>query len=126
MTPSNATARPARIAAGLVGALLVIQPKGKAAKRYQRPQVSWYCRGERPDFGRLMQHRYHINVFWYPDDECWIADVPDLKPCSAHGDTPEEAIAEAQVAIELWMETAKQRGLSIPEARYRPAIYAAA
>ena len=35
-------------------------------------------------------------------------------------------IAEAQVAIELWMETAKQRGLSIPEARYRPAIYAAA
>ena len=35
-------------------------------------------------------------------------------------------IAEAQVAIELWMETAKQRGLPIPEARYRPAIYAAA
>ena len=45
-----------------------------------------------------MQHRYHINVFWYPDDDCWIADVPDLKPCSAHGDTPAEALAEAEVA----------------------------
>lgn len=73
-----------------------------------------------------MQHRYHINVFWYSDDECWIADVPDLKPCSAHGDTPAEALAEAEIAIELWVETAKERGISIPEPRYRPAIYAAA
>lgn len=61
-----------------------------------------------------MQHRYHINVFWYPDDDCWITDVPDLKPCSAHGDTPAEALAEAEVAIELWIETAKDRGLPIP------------
>lgn len=74
----------------------------------------------------MMQHRYHINVFWYADDNCWIADVPDLKPCSAHGDTPSEAIAEAEVAIELWLETAKANGLPIPPPRYRPAIYAAA
>jgi predicted RNase H-like HicB family nuclease len=73
-----------------------------------------------------MQHRYHFNVSWYEEDNCWIADVPDLKPCSAHGETPEEAIAEAQIAIELWMETAQDQGLPIPEARYRPAIYAAA
>lgn len=73
-----------------------------------------------------MQHRYHINVFWYEDDSCWIADVPDLKPCSAHGDTPSEAIAEAEIAIELWLEVAKERGLPIPEPRYRPAIYAVA
>jgi predicted RNase H-like HicB family nuclease len=67
-----------------------------------------------------MQHRYHINVFRYPDDDCWIADVPDLKPCSAHGDTPAQALAEAEIAIELWIETAKDRGTSIPEPRYRP------
>ena len=72
-----------------------------------------------------MQHRYHINVFWYPDDECWIADVPDLKSCSAHGDTPAEAIAEAEVAIGLWIETAEANGMLVPKARYRPAIYAA-
>lgn len=73
-----------------------------------------------------MQHRYHINVFWYEDDNCWVADVPDLKPCSAHGDTPSEAIAEAEIAIELWLDVAKERGLPIPEPRYRPAIYAVA
>jgi predicted RNase H-like HicB family nuclease len=73
-----------------------------------------------------MQHRYHINVFWYPDDQCWIADVPDLKPCSAHGDTPGQALAEAENAISLWLETADECGMPIPEPRYRPAIYATA
>jgi len=68
--------------------------------------------------------RYHINVFWSQDDGCWIADVPDLRGCSAHGETPTEATTEAEVAIELWLETAIERGLSIPEPRYRPAIYA--
>ncbi len=73
----------------------------------------------------MMHHRYHINVFWSAEDDCWIADVPDLRPCSAHGGTPQEAIAEAQVAIELWLETAAEFGHEIPEPRYRPAIYAA-
>ena len=73
----------------------------------------------------MSQHRYHINLFWSAEDDCWIADVPDLRPCSAHGDTPAEATAEAEIAIELWLETAKELGLPIPEPRYRPAIYAA-
>ncbi|MFY7837470.1 MAG: type II toxin-antitoxin system HicB family antitoxin [Novosphingobium sp.] len=70
-------------------------------------------------------HHYHINVFWSADDDCWIADVPDLRPCSAHGETPSEALAEAEVAIELWLETAREHNLAIPAPRYRPAIYAA-
>jgi predicted RNase H-like HicB family nuclease len=69
---------------------------------------------------------YHLNLFWSQTDLCWIADVPDLKPCSAHGDTPSHAAAEAEVAIALWLETAQERGIVIPEPRYRPAIYAAA
>lgn len=73
----------------------------------------------------MTNHHYHINVFWSVEDDCWIADVPDLRPCSAHGDTPEEAIGEVEVAIELWLETAEEHGMPIPEARYRPAIYAA-
>lgn len=68
--------------------------------------------------------RYHINVFWYPDDNCWVADVPDLRPCSAHGDTPERAMAELRKAIELWLETAQAAGQPVPEPRYSPAIYA--
>lgn len=72
-----------------------------------------------------MEQHYHINLFWSPRDECWIADVPDLKSCSAHGDTPEEAIAEVRLAIEGWLETARAHDMAIPQARYRPAIYAA-
>jgi predicted RNase H-like HicB family nuclease len=67
---------------------------------------------------------YHINVFWYPDDNCWVADVPDLRPCSAHGDTPEQAVANLRDAVDGWMETAKAAGQPIPEPRYSPAIYA--
>lgn len=73
-----------------------------------------------------MEPRYHINVFWSPRDESWVADVPDLKPCAAFGDTPEEALAEARIAMQGWLESARAAGLPIPEPRYRPAIYAAA
>lgn len=72
----------------------------------------------------MSQPHYHINLFWSQEDDCWIADVPDLKPCSAHGDTPTEAIANIQNAVELWLETAGELGVAIPEPRYRPAIYA--
>jgi predicted RNase H-like HicB family nuclease len=69
--------------------------------------------------------RYHINVFWYPDDRCWVADVPDLRPCSAHGATPEEAVAGIRNAIEGWLEAARAADLPIPRPCYNPAIYAA-
>ena len=68
---------------------------------------------------------YHINLFWSGEDDCWIADVPDLRPCSSHGATPEEATASIQDAIRGWLEVARDRGFPIPEPRYRPAIYAA-
>ncbi len=74
----------------------------------------------------MMHPRYHINVFWSGDDACWIADVPDLRPCSAHGESPAEAVREAEVAISLWLDVARDKGFTVPEPRYRPAIYAAA
>ncbi|MCI0431328.1 MAG: type II toxin-antitoxin system HicB family antitoxin [Rhodospirillales bacterium] len=70
-------------------------------------------------------NRYHINLFWSDVDECWVADVPDLKSCSAFGDTPAEALDEVQKAIDAWLEVAREDRLPIPEPRYRPAIYAA-
>jgi predicted RNase H-like HicB family nuclease len=73
-----------------------------------------------------MEQRYHINLFWSPRDECWVADVPDLKSCAAFGDTPEEAVAEARIAIDGWLATARANDMTVPEPRYRPAIYAAA
>jgi predicted RNase H-like HicB family nuclease len=66
--------------------------------------------------------RYHINVFWSEEDECWIADVPDLRFCSAHGETPAQAVAEVEIAMAAWLETARERGIPTPEARYRPPL----
>ncbi len=63
---------------------------------------------------------YHINVFWSDEDACYIADIPDLEYCSAHGETPEDALREVLVAKNGWLEVAEQRGLPIPEPRYRP------
>ncbi|MCC7451589.1 MAG: type II toxin-antitoxin system HicB family antitoxin [Anaerolineae bacterium] len=66
---------------------------------------------------------YHINIFYSDDDACYIADIPDLKYCSAHGDTYEEALHQVLIAKEAWLEVARAEGLVIPEPRYRPAIY---
>ena len=68
---------------------------------------------------------YHINIFWSADDECYIADLPDLVYCTAFGDTPEAALAELRIARELWLETAREAGRPIPPPAYRPAIYLA-
>ena len=72
-----------------------------------------------------MLPRYHIDLFWYEPDGCWIANVPDLKTCSAHGDNPEEALAEVQIAMEGWLEVAKELGMPIPQPLYHPARAAA-
>jgi predicted RNase H-like HicB family nuclease len=66
-----------------------------------------------------MQH-YAINVFWSDEDGVWIADVPDLKSCSAFGETPEQALAEVRVAMEAWLAAARDAGLPVPAPRYQP------
>ena len=66
---------------------------------------------------------YHINIFYSQEDGEYIADIPDLKYCSASGSTPEEALREVLVARDLWIESAQHNDKPIPEPRYRPAIY---
>jgi predicted RNase H-like HicB family nuclease len=67
---------------------------------------------------------YHINVFHSEEDGGYIADIPDLKSCSAFGETPEQAVHEVLLAKKAWLETAREKGKPIPPPRYRPAIYA--
>ena len=61
-----------------------------------------------------MPAAYPINVFWSDEDDAWVADVPDLDYCSAVGDTPHEAVAEVEAAIETWLEAARSSGRPIP------------
>ena len=71
----------------------------------------------------MTQPRYHINVFYSVEDKAFIADIPDLRFCSAHGDTPEEAVRQVLIAQRGWLKTARKFGKRIPKPRYRPAIY---
>ncbi len=66
---------------------------------------------------------YHINLFWSGEDECWIADIPDFKFCSAHGESLDEALREVMIAKKAWLATTRTHKQRIPKPRYRPAIY---
>lgn len=66
---------------------------------------------------------YFISIFYSEEDAGYIADIPDLRFCSAFGETPEEALREVQIAKEAWLETARKSGKLIPKPTYRPAIY---
>jgi len=60
---------------------------------------------------------YHINVFWSEEDGGWIADVPDLEYCSAHGATAVEAVRQVEFAMVSWLDAARAAGKPIPEPR---------
>jgi predicted RNase H-like HicB family nuclease len=66
---------------------------------------------------------YHINIFYSEEDGGYIADIPDLRACSAFGETAEAALKEVEIAKTAWLEAARQAGKPIPQPRYRPVIY---
>ena len=63
--------------------------------------------------------RYEIILYWSAEDAAFIAEVPELPGCMAHGDTQEEALANVKEAIHLWLDTAREFGEPIPEPRGR-------
>ena len=66
---------------------------------------------------------YLINVFFSEKDQCYVADIPDLKYCSALGATPQQAVREVVRAKKAWLAVAKKEGKRIPKPRRRPAGY---
>lgn len=69
--------------------------------------------------------RYAIVVFWSEEDAAWIADAPDLKSCSAFGNTPEAAAGELQVAMEAWIAASLAAGHTLPIAKFQAHAQAA-
>ena len=68
---------------------------------------------------------YHINIFYSDEDGGYIADIPDLKACSAFGETPGQALREVELAKAAWLEAARESGKPLPQPKYRPVIYEA-
>jgi predicted RNase H-like HicB family nuclease len=63
--------------------------------------------------------RYEIILYWSQEDQAFIAEVPELPGCAADGATYQEAVANAEVVIREWIETARELGRPIPAARGR-------
>ena len=66
---------------------------------------------------------YTIVVFYSEEDGSYIADIPDLKYCSAWGPTPDAAVREVLVAKEAYLESLRAHDDPVPEPRYMPVVY---
>lgn len=67
-------------------------------------------------------NKYEIIIYWSNEDKVFIAEVPEFKGCSAHGETQSEAVKNINEAIELWTETAKEFGDKIPKPKGKLAL----
>ncbi len=63
--------------------------------------------------------RYEIIIYWSKEDRSFVAEVPELSGCMADGKTYQEALANAEVVIREWIETAKELGRPIPKPKGR-------
>ncbi len=69
-------------------------------------------------------NRYEVIIYWSVEEGAFVAEVPELPGCAAHGSTQGEALTNAQEAVALWIETAKEFGDPIPEPKGRRLILA--
>ena len=63
--------------------------------------------------------KYEIIIYWSDQDDAFVAEVPQLAGCAAHGDTHEKALENAKQAIQLWIDTAKEFGDPVPQPKGR-------
>lgn len=63
--------------------------------------------------------RYELIVFWSAEDQSFVVQVPELPGCAADGASYQEAVANAEVVIREWIETARELGQPVPEPRGR-------
>ncbi len=63
--------------------------------------------------------RYEVIIYWSEEDQAFIAEAPELAGCMADGATHQEALANIELVIQEWIETATELGRSIPQPRGR-------
>ena len=67
----------------------------------------------------MMDIKYEIIIYWSKDDNCFVAEVPELPGCMSDGNSYNEALQNVQEIINEWLETAKAIGRLIPEPKGR-------
>jgi predicted RNase H-like HicB family nuclease len=68
--------------------------------------------------------KYEIIIYWSNEDNIFVAEVPELPGCLAHGNTEESALKNIKEAMQLWLDTAKEFGDPIPDPKGRRLMYA--
>jgi predicted RNase H-like HicB family nuclease len=68
--------------------------------------------------------KYEIIIYWSNEDQAFVAEVPELPGCTAHGSTHEESLANAKAAMQLWIDTANEFGDPIPEPKGHRLVFA--
>ena len=63
--------------------------------------------------------RYEVIIYWSDEDQAFLAEVPELAGCMADGTTYQEALANVEIVIQEWLETARELGRPIPEPKGR-------
>ncbi len=63
--------------------------------------------------------KYEIITWWSKEDNCYLAEVPELPGCMADGETLGEVMENVQVIIQEWIERAEELGWEIPEPKGR-------
>ncbi|MGB5062488.1 MAG: type II toxin-antitoxin system HicB family antitoxin [Candidatus Competibacter sp.] len=66
-----------------------------------------------------MAAKYEIIIYWSKEDNVYLAEVPELPGCMADGESYQQALQNAEVVIQEWLETAQELGRQIPEPRGR-------
>ena len=59
-------------------------------------------------------YKYEVIIYWSDEDQVFIAELPELPGCMAHGESQESALKHAQEAIQLWIDTANEFGEPVP------------
>ncbi len=62
-----------------------------------------------------MMNKYEIIIYWSATDQVFVAEMPELNGCIAHGDTQDEVLREINTVAEEWLKIAKEKGWHIPE-----------
>ena len=71
-----------------------------------------------------MNNKYEIIIFWSEEDEAFVADVPELPGCMAHGSTHAEALQNAEDAVGLWLDVAREMNREAPQPKGRRLVFA--
>jgi predicted RNase H-like HicB family nuclease len=71
-----------------------------------------------------MMDKYEVIIYWSDDDSAFVADVPELPGCMAHGSTHASALSSVRAAMRLWIRASRVLGREVPQPRGRRLLFA--